>query len=519
MRNPVMGIFCVFGVWLWLGLMRGDEAQAAQDLTILYSSEHHGVALPLESREQGAVGGLARRATIVRSVEREGNPVLLVDTGDLLIGTVMSSWFRGEPDILAMNMLRYDAMVAGNHDFDYGLSHLQALRDLANFPILCTNLQSRADPLPCQASFVTRLGAISVGILGVVGKSNFPETFNPQVVKHLRLLDSVRAVQKEVQQLRHQYHVELIVLLTHQNTQEDRELLETLHGVDVIIGGHTEGFEGMYVPGSSRTIVEQDFPRTVYVKTHRQGRTVGRLDITMENGEILRAKVLNIPVLASNPEAPDISGLVKQYQQRFSKEARNVLGRTTVQLQGDRHVVRTQESNFGNLLADLMRRRFQGDVALINGGQIRGSLQKGDITYGNILSVLPFNSSLVTVELPGQALWEALEHSVSRWPSHDGRFLQVSGLRATFHMNAPPGLRLQEVMVGGRPLEKDKLYTVVTDSFVADGGDGYRMFSRAANRVERQLLLRDLFHHALLEGPVRATLEGRLVLRSASRAP
>ncbi len=514
-----MGIFCVVSFWLVFGPMMLGEAQSAQDLTILYSSEHHGAALPLKSQEQGAVGGFARRATIVRTVEREGNPVLLVDTGDLLIGTVMSSWFRGEPDILAMNMLRYDAMVAGNHDFDYGLSHLQALRDLADFPILCTNLRSQAGHLPCQASFVTRLGSISVGILGVVGESNFPETFNPKVVKHLRLLDSVQAVEAEVVHLRRQYHVELIVLLTHQNTEEDRGLLETLHDVDVIIGGHTEGFEGMYVPEGSHPIFEQDSPRAVYVKTHRQGRTIGRLDITMEHGEIVHAKVMNIPVLASHPEEPDISGLVKQYQQRFSKEARNVLGRTTVRLQGERPVVRTQESNFGNLLTDLMRKRFQGDVALINGGHIRGSLQQGDITYGDILSVLPFNSSLVTLELPGQVLWEALEHSVSRWPNHDGRFLQVSGLRATFHMNVATGFRLQEVLVGGRPLKSDKLYAVVTDSFVADGGDGYRMFSRATKRVEHQLLLRDLFHQALLERPVHATLEGRLVLRSPSHVP
>ena len=246
---------------LLAGLGFAYSTWAAEDLTILHTSEHHGVALPLNPRSNDLVGGFARRATIVQKVEREGIPVLLVDTGDLLIGTPMSSWFRGEPDILSMNLLRYDVVAAGNHDFDYGLDHLRRLVHLADFPILCTNLQSHSQDLPCRRVLVTRLGRVSVAVLGVVGHSNFPETFNRQVVKELKMIDPIEAVQREVQRLQAESDPDVIVLLTHQSTDEDLRMLQVLHEVDVMIGGHTEGFDGIYVPGMKKALPVQIRPK------------------------------------------------------------------------------------------------------------------------------------------------------------------------------------------------------------------------------------------------------------------
>ena len=120
----------------------------ADHLTILHSSEHHGVALPLQIPGAQPVGGLAGRATLIDQVRLEDLPVLVVDSGDILIGTALSSWFRGEPDVKAMNTMGYHAMAAGNHDFDYGIGHLKKLQELATFPILCTNLIGKNMELP-----------------------------------------------------------------------------------------------------------------------------------------------------------------------------------------------------------------------------------------------------------------------------------------------------------------------------------------------------------------------------------
>ena len=492
------------------------SAFAVDSVVILHSSEHHGVAFPLDQTGNNGIGGLARRATIVEEVRREGAPVFLVDSGDILIGTALSSWFRGEPDIRAMNLIRYDAMVAGNHDFDYGLDHLRTLVDLANFPILCTNLRTEQSPLPCRPSFVTRLGNVSVGVLGIVGKSNYPGTFNRDVAKVLSLVDPVVSLQSEALRLRSEFHVDLVLAITHQDSAEDLNILKTVDGVDVIIGGHTEGFDGLYAPGLTQPVESVTHPGRVYVKTHRQGQTIGRLDLIVEHGSILHARSRNIPVTDGIPVDPDVHHLLLEYRRQFARQATQVLGHTSVRLQGDCPVVRTQEVNLGNLLADCMRTTFGTDIALINAGQIRGSLNAGPITLGDVLAVLPFDSALVTLRITGDVLHQALEHSVGKWPQHAGQFFQISGFQVTYNGKAPKGSRVKRVIIGGAPLDLSKHYTVATDAFVANGGDGFDMLTHVTHRVNHQTPLRDLLLNALADGPLHAEIGHRIVFENSS---
>ncbi|RMH05112.1 MAG: hypothetical protein D6704_10080 [Nitrospirae bacterium] len=275
-----------FSRWAW----------AKEWITILHSSEHHGVALPLDQPGLVNIGGFARRATVVDRVRQETSNVLLVDSGDILVGTPLSSWFRGEPDIKAMNLLGYQAMVAGNHDFDYGLEHLRQLRQWAEFPILCTNLMSVRATLPCQRTATIQVGSVTIGLLGVVGRSNFPDTFNREVVEVLALRDPQETVQAQARAWKQAGLVDLVVVLTHQDTREDLDLLEDIPEIDVIIGGHTEGFDGLWTPKLDRPVQELADPGRVFVKTHRQGRTLGRLDLLVDHGRILRAKARNLPV-------------------------------------------------------------------------------------------------------------------------------------------------------------------------------------------------------------------------------
>lgn len=489
---------------------------AAETLVILHSSEHHGVALPLDRRGDTLVGGLSRRATLIEEIRKEGHPVLVVDSGDILIGTAFSSWFKGEPDILAMNRMGYAAMVAGNHDFDFGVDHLTTLTRLARFPLLCTNLVSKDRPLPCQPSAMIRVGGWRIGLLGIVGRSNFPDTFSREAVKSLTMLDAVPAVQREANALRLKHPVDVMVLLTHQDTEEDLTLLAQVAGIDVIIGGHTEGFDGLYAIGKSQPVSSLKFPGPVYVKTHRQGRFLGRLDLISEFRSVIFARAENIPVTESIPLNVEVESVLDTYRQRFSEQASRVVGQTRVRLNGERPAVRTQETNFGNLMADLLRIKLRTDVALVNGGQIRRSLDTGPVTLGDVVSVLPFDSSLVTLKLPGEALLQVLEHSVSQWPNHSGRFLQVSGIRVTYDMTAPVGSRVRNVIIGDRPLDPDKVYTVATDAFIADGGDGFSMMGQARDRTDHQTPIRDVLFRALEKEPLQADLDGRITILSSS---
>jgi len=170
----------------------------------------------------------------------------------------------------------------------------------------------------------------------------------------------------------------------------------------------------------------------------------------------------------------------------------------------------------GNLLADLMRTTLGTDIALINAGQIRRSLEAGSVTLGDVLSVLPFDSALVTLHVTGMMLHQALEHSVSQWPNHAGRFFQMSGLHVTYNGEAPVGSRVRSVMVGGASLDFSKTYTVATDAFVADGGDGYDMLTHATHRIDHQTPLRDLLLKALADGPLNAETDDRMMFVNSS---
>ena len=145
--------------------------------------------------------------------------VLIVDSGDLLIGTPLFSFFRGEPDVAAMNIIGYHAMAVGNHDFDFGLDHLRRLRAASTFPMLCSNLSSRGDELPCQPSVVIHLGDLTVGLIGLLGRSNFPDTFNREVVRLLELTDPVETARALARRLKTEQGADLVVVVTHEDTE------------------------------------------------------------------------------------------------------------------------------------------------------------------------------------------------------------------------------------------------------------------------------------------------------------
>lgn len=502
-----------------LALLGGPAAAAQEALTILHTSEHHGTVLPIEQRGQKRVAGMAGRATLISEIRRQTAALLVVDSGDILVGTPMSSLFRGEPDVQAMNLMGYQAMAAGNHEFDYGLDHLRALQSLAQFPILCSNLAAPAAELPCQASAVVRAGRLSIGLIGLLGRRNFPDTFSRSVAALLQLRDPVQTARHLARELKAQHSVDLVVALTHQETDEDEALLAQAPEIDVIIGGHTPGFDGLRSPVVPGPVAELENPGRVFVKTHRQGRTIGRLDVRITKGasaegrpRIGWAKAENLPV--TDEVAPDrsVAALIDRYNRQLEEQTAAVVGRALVALDGENEHIRTRETNLGNLLADLLRAEFGTEVALINAGQIRDSIPAGPVALKRVLNVLPFHSSTVTLSITGQQLRLALENSVSTLPSPapPGRFLQVSGLTVTYDLSAPPGSRVREVVVGGRPLEPTQHYSVATDAFLADGGDGYAMLANAKNRIDRQVPIRDLLLAALRAGPLVASVDGRI---------
>jgi 5'-nucleotidase / UDP-sugar diphosphatase len=478
----------------------------AAELTILYTSEHHGTLQPIDDGPYKGLGGVARRAALIEKIRNEAKNVLLVDSGDLVIGTAMSTVFRGAPDIAAMSLMGYDALGLGNHDFDFGLDHLRELRKQAPFPFLCTNVRPRESGI-CERYVIKQAGTLRVGILGLIGRS-FPDFFDANVVKRLDFTPAVDAAQSAAAALKDK--VDVIVAVTHEENDEDLALAKAVPEIGVIVGGHTPGFDGMILNGAKpvqgRVAVA---PRTpIFVKSHQQARTLGRVDLAIDRGS-RAAEAQNIIIAASAPEEAKVAALVADYARRLEAETQRVVGHASVDLYGDSAIVRARETNLGNLVADLALKQASADIALVNSGSIRATIAAGPVTLKQVLRTLPYNDAFVSVTLTGAQLQDVMENSVSRVPD-SGRFLQVAGMEVGFDVAAPVGSRVKGIRVGGKPLDRGRDYKVVINRFIADGGDGYTMLPAGRSRVDYQTPLRDLFLKALENGPVSAKEEDRI---------
>ena len=495
---------------LLLALFFSDPARAQTALTILYTSEHHGTVQPIDEGLFAGQGGVERRATLIKQIRKEVELLLVVDSGDLLMGTAMSSVYRGEADIAAMNLMGYDAVAAGNHDFDFGARHLKGLQTEATFPFLCTNVVPQ-EPGVCKRSVIKNVGPLRVGLIGLIGKRNYPDTFNRSAVHEVAFQDPLAAAKAVAEELRER--VDLLVAITHQDTDEDLALAKGVPALDVIIGGHSEGFDGLVPQGQTVPVqgrVELTGVGPIVVKTHRQGRTLGRLDLILHDKTLMVAEARNLPVTSSVPPDPDVSNLVRKYAQRLEENTGQVIGEATLALDGERKDIRTRETNLGNLLADLARQQAGTEIALINAGMVRSGIPTGPVTLKRVMEALPFDSTLTSFSITGAQLRAALENSVSRLPQADGRFLQVSGIAVVVDPAAGAGVRIVSVLVNGVPLDPARRYTVAANNFIAAGGDGYTMFLQAADRRDHQIPLRDVLAAALKAGPLTAAVEGRI---------
>ena len=495
-------ILCL--VFAWVSPALGQTA-----LTILHTSEHHGTLQPIENGAFKGLGGVVRRGGLIERIRRETRHVLLLDSGDLMVGTAMSSVFRGEPDIAAMKLMRYDALTLGNHDFDFGIAHLGALRKQAGFPFLCTNLKPKKAGV-CQPFAIKSFGPLRVGLIGLIGRRSYPDLISRSAVKELEFSDPIAAAKKAARDLRKQ--VDLLVAVTHQEPEEDAALAVAAPEIQVIVGGHILGFDGIMLPAAGLVLhsrVEPVAGGPILVRTHQLGRTLGRLDIVFENG-LRAAQARNLPIDESAPEDGKLRGLVQGYARRLDAAVNRTLGRAEVELQGDGAAVRTRETNFGNLLADLARRHAGAEIALVNGGAVRGGIPAGTVTLKRVMGVLPYDDPLIAMKLTGRQLSGAMENSVGELPRAAGRFLQVSGLNYLFDPAAPSGARVKQITVQRAQLQDDREYGVAVFGFIAGGGDGYSVFPQGRERVDHQVPLRDLLIAALKTGPLSAQEEGRI---------
>ena len=501
-------------------------ASADYSLTILHTNDFHARFEPISKYDSGCgeednaegkcFGGSARLVTAVAEARARTNNSILVDGGDQFQGTLFYTYYKGKLAAEMMNKLGYDAMTVGNHEFDDGPEVLRGFMDAVDFPVLMSNADVSGEELlagKLAKSTVIERGGEKLGLIGLTPQDT-DELASPG--PNIVFTDPANAVQGEVDKLT-EMGVNKIIVLSHSGYKVDQAVAAGTTGVDVIVGGHSntllsntnERAEGAYP-----TMVGE----TAIVQAYAYGKFLGELNVTFNDaGEITEAK--GEPIIVDGGVAEDAATKARIMEAAAPlEEIRNkVVANAGAAIEGDRAVCRVQECAMGNLVADAMLARVkdQGiEVAIANSGGLRASIDAGDVTMGEVLTVLPFQNTLSTFKVSGETLMAALENGVSQMEEVKGRFPQVSGMSFTVDASAEVGSRVSDVMVGGMALDVGKMYGVVSNNYVRGGGDGYKMFRDAQDAYDFGPDVADvLAEYLAAQGPYAPYTDGRIALK------
>ncbi|MDQ7778682.1 MAG: bifunctional UDP-sugar hydrolase/5'-nucleotidase [Planctomycetota bacterium] len=495
-----------------LGLIGCQPAAHADDIrvTILHTNDLHGQVYPVEKStkdEKTFIGGFSAVALKIRSLraeaEKAGAEVILVDAGDFFQGTPEGNTPPGELVVEFFNLLRYDYVVLGNHEFDFGESAVRKYTSLAKFPFLGANIIDRktgVTPDYVKPYAVREVKGLKIAFIGLT----HPEMSSlvlPKIETGLDFpLEDVTL--KKVLAEKPVAEADFVVLLTHIGYDRDRRLAESFPDVPLIIGGHSHSPIAKPFRG--------EHGKALICQSGCKGENLGRIDIIFDS-ETRKAKSIDagiIPLRSTEPPRDEeTEALIEKYAAPLRKYFEARAGTAEQEFVRGGRSYGGVSSPLGNLVTDIMRSAAGVDIAFHNRTGMRADLPAGDITIRHLYEVSPFGNTLVTMELKGADLREVIEYSVS-----GSQFLlEISGIEFTYDPKRDKGSRVLEVAVGSNQLDPEKTYTVVTNSFIADGGDGHVVFVKGKNVKDTGVnMLDSTIEHVKSHTPLKAAYEPRI---------
>ncbi|MCD4782485.1 MAG: 5'-nucleotidase C-terminal domain-containing protein, partial [Candidatus Eremiobacteraeota bacterium] len=486
------------------------EVKAAGDvesftLTIVHTNDTHG------RLEEGKYDGMgfAKIATVIEYVNSVSETTLILDAGDTFHGTNAATLSEGESIAKLMDGT-YDALAPGNHDFNYGVDQLLTLDGMTDFPFLSANV-TKAGELLFQPYKIFEYNGVKVAVVGLTTPETAYKT-HPKNVEGIyfdqppawalteadeygkvSLAETAVLIQAGVDLLRKE--ADMVIVLAHIGMDEESAITSTLlaeniDGIDLIIDGHshTELPEGMVVNG------------TVIAQAGQYGKNVGIINVEVAGGEITGIT----PFLYTKAEAAEIepNAAVAAYIEEVNAEVESFtmqeIATLPYALDGERAHVRTRPTNLTKILTTAMMETTGADAALTNGGGIRASIDAGNVTIGEVITVLPFNNTIVVIEVTGAELLAAIENGIKDLPNPSGAYSQMGGVEAIWNRFNDPGERLFKVKVGGKLVDPLATYRLATNDFLAAGGDQYTMFADKP-LLEEYGLMAEIFGYYLVE--------------------
>ncbi|MBI6152269.1 bifunctional UDP-sugar hydrolase/5'-nucleotidase [Serratia surfactantfaciens] len=506
MRFSLKTTACALAVSLTLlsGAASAWEKDKTYAITILHTNDHHGHFWQNDHGEYG----LGAQKTLVDGIRQEvaaqGGSLLLLSGGDINTGVPESDLQDAEPDFRGMNLVGYDAMAIGNHEFDNPLSVLRQQEKWATFPLLSANIyqKSTGQRLFKPYALFDKQG-IKIAVIGLT-TDDTAKMGNPEYFTDIEFRVPAPEAKRVVEQLRQDEKPDVIIAATHMghydngqhgsNAPGDVEMARSLPAgyLDMIVGGHSQDPVCMagdnrkqvdYVPGTPCAPDRQN--GTWIVQAHEWGKYVGRADFEFRNGELKLVHYQLIPVNLKKKvekadgtservyytqqiaEDPTMMKLLTPFQEKGKEQLNVKIGSVNGKLEGDRSKVRFVQTNLARVMLAAQMERADADFAVMSGGGVRDSIESGDITYKNVLKVQPFGNTLVHVDMKGSEIEQYLAVVANMQPD-SGAYAQFANVSLV-----ADGKGVSEVKINGQPLQADKTYRMATLNFNALGGDGY----------------------------------------------
>lgn len=480
------------------------EKDKTYKITILHTNDHHGHFWRSEYGEYGLAAQKTLVDSIRKEVAQEGGSVLLLSGGDINTGVPESDLQDAEPDFRGMNLIGYDAMAVGNHEFDNPLTVLRQQEKWAKFPFLSANIyqKSTGERLFKPWAIFTRQD-IKIAVIGLT-TDDTAKIGNPEYFTDIEFRKPAEEAKVVIQELNMNEKPDVIIATTHMghydngdhgsNAPGDVEMARSLPAgsLAMIVGGHSQDPVGMasenkkqvnYVPG---TPCAPDKQNGIWiVQAHEWGKYVGRADFEFRNGEMkmvnyqlipvnLKKKVtwdngkservLYTPEIAENPQ---MLSLLTPFQNKGKAQLEVKIGSVNGLLEGDRSKVRFVQTNMGRVILAAQIARTGADFGVMSGGGIRDSIEAGDITYKSVLKVQPFGNIVVYADMSGKEVVDYLT-AVAQMKPDSGAYPQFANVSFV----AKEG-KLTDLKIKGEPVDPAKTYRMATLSFNATGGDGY----------------------------------------------
>ncbi|CAM3262080.1 bifunctional UDP-sugar hydrolase/5'-nucleotidase UshA [Moritella viscosa] len=471
------------------------------NLTILHTNDNHGNFWQNKYGERG----MAARATLINNirneVKAEGGSVLLLSGGDINTGVPESDLQDAEPDFIGMNMIGYDAMAIGNHEFDNPLDVLAKQEGWAEFPFLAANIYKDGERM-FDAYKIFNKSGIKIAVIGLTTEDT-ANIGNPEFIGEIEFRDPKVEAKNVIAELKEKYNPDIIIAATHMghylngdngsNAPGDVQLARYLDegDLDMIVGGHSqepvcmEG-EHQYADFKPGQVCKPDQQNGTYiVQAHEWGKYVGRADYTFKNGEFmlqsynlipvnLKKKIKNadgkkVRVLIQDEIAQDqvVYNTLKPFQDKGQVALNIQIGQSNGLLQGERNIVRNNQTNLGRLIATSHMQRAKADFSIMNSGGVRASIEAGNITYKDVLTVQPFGNIITYVDMTGKEVMDYL-NVVGTKTRDSGAYAQFVGISMTVTND-----KVTNVVIAGKPLDTAATYRFTIPSFNAAGGDGY----------------------------------------------